>query len=56
MLCGEGAGAGVLGKELRDRELKDEDWSSGPAGTMVAGGDLGEEAVGSGKLESKDAV
>lgn len=56
MLLGEGAGAGLLGKELRDRVLREGDWHLGPAGRRVTGGNLGEESVSSGKLGSKDAV
>lgn len=29
MLLGEGAGAGLLGKELRDRVLREGDWHLG---------------------------
>jgi len=54
--AGEGAEAAVLGKEVRGAEQREEDWCLGPAGRRVAGKNIGEEGVGSGKLGSKDAV
>ena len=53
---GDGNRAGVLGKELREGELREGDWHLGPARRRVARGNLGEEGVGSGKLGSKDAI
>lgn len=56
MLRGEGAGAGVLGKELSGGELREGVWHLGPAGRGVTRGNLGEEAVGSGKLSQRCSV
>lgn len=51
--AGDRAGAGVLGKELRDGEVQERDQCLRPAGRRVAGRNSEEESVSSGKFRSK---
>lgn len=53
---GDRAGAGVLGKDLRDGEMQERDECLRPAGRRVAGRTSGEENVSSGKWGSKDCI